>query len=128
MGKEIGRPTVVTEEVLRKLEDAFAIGCTDLEACVYANISKTTLYKYQSENPDFAERKEELKEKPILKARMTVVSSLSKPDYAFKFLERKRKKEFGNNLDITTDGEKIVVLPQEIYAKHNTPSSPSADS
>lgn len=30
--------------------------------------------------------------------------------------------------DITSKGEKIVVLPTEIYAKHDTPSQPSADS
>lgn len=97
---EVGRPTVVTPEVLRKLEEAFALGCTDLEACVFADISKTTLYKYQAENPEFAERKEELKENPILKARKTVVESLDKPELAFKFLERKRRAEFSPSLEI----------------------------
>ena len=52
-----GRKTVVTQEVLRKLEEAFAMDCTDLEACLFADISKTTLYKYQVEHPLFAERK-----------------------------------------------------------------------
>ena len=58
----------MTEAVLRKLEDAFALGCTDLEACLYADISKTTLYDYQKDHPEFAERKEKLKETPTLKA------------------------------------------------------------
>lgn len=32
------------------------------------------------------------------------------------------------NTDITTKGEKIVVLPSEIYAKHDLTSQPSTDS
>lgn len=98
---EVGRPTVVTDEVLRKLEAAFALGCTDLEACVFADISKTALYDYQKSHPEFAERKEFLKEKPFLKARTTIIESLSDPNHAFKFMERKKKAEFGNNIEIT---------------------------
>lgn len=30
--------------------------------------------------------------------------------------------------DITSQGEKIVVLPNEIYAKHDTPPQPESDS
>lgn len=58
---EAGRPTVMTTEVLRKLEEAFANAFTDKEACLYADISPTSLYKYCQENPAFAERKEILK-------------------------------------------------------------------
>jgi hypothetical protein len=70
---EVGRPTIMTPETLQKLEDAFALGCTDLEACVYADISKSTLYNYQEQHPEFVERKEELKEHPVLLARQTVI-------------------------------------------------------
>ena len=93
-----GRPDIITPEIIGKLEEVFAIGGSDLEACFYAGIGKTTLYNYQNVHPDFVERKEMLKEKPILKARQTVVKSLDDPDMALKYLERKRKSEFGNSL------------------------------
>lgn len=76
---EVGRPTIMTTETLRKLEEAFALGCTDLEACLYADISKTTLYDYQQAHPESVERKEELKEHPVLLARQTVIANLSSP-------------------------------------------------
>jgi hypothetical protein len=102
-----GRPTLMTKDVLQKLEEVFALGGTDEEACLYADIAPSTLYKFQETNPEFVERKVQLKETPILKARQTVVNSLSDPTIAFKFLERKRKGEFGANLDVTTDGKAL---------------------
>ncbi len=91
----MGRPTIMTSEVRSKLEEAFALGCTDLEATLYANIAPATLYKFQEKNPKFLERKTQLKEMPILKARASVIKSFEKsPDLALKYLERKKKDEF----------------------------------
>lgn len=98
---EVGRPTVMTEEVIRKLEEAFALGATDGEAIFYAGISKTAFYDYCKEFPEFADRKEALKETPILKARRTVVNSLADPNNAFRYLERKKKNEFGNSIEVS---------------------------
>lgn len=91
---EIGRPTAFTEQLLKKLEEAFAFGATDKEACFYAGISPTALYNYQIRCPEFVERKEALKENPILKARQTVINSLDNPEHAKWYLERKAKNEF----------------------------------
>lgn len=97
--REAGRPTVMTDEVIRKLEEVFALGGTDLEACLFADISKSTLYDYQVANPAFVERKEKLKEQPILKARQTVVKSLDNSQSAQWYLERKRKVEFSPRVE-----------------------------
>jgi hypothetical protein len=93
---EMGRPTVLTKEVVQKLEHAFSIGATDIEACFYAGISRGTLYNYQKENPDFLDRKEMLKERQVFKARMVIVQALQDGDknMAKWYLERKRKDEF----------------------------------
>ena len=93
---KFGRPTVVTEMVLQKLEEAFSIGCSDKEACVYANISERTLYYYQDSNPDFLQRKQLLKEKVVLLARQTVAKAIQNGDEksAQWLLERKKRKEF----------------------------------
>lgn len=115
-----GRPTVMTEEALRKVEEAFAWGCTDLEACFFADISKTALYNYQLAHPEFKERKDALKSRPILAARRTVLDGITgvpaqyddkgnvtqteipcNPDLALKFLERVKKDEFGLRREVT---------------------------
>ncbi|MDD5726110.1 MAG: hypothetical protein PHC53_01710 [Patescibacteria group bacterium] len=86
-----------SSSVLQKLEEAFALGSTDQEACVYADISPSALYEYQRKNTGFLERKQALKSSPVLKARMTVVRSLENdPKVAMWYLEKKRRKEFGN--------------------------------
>ena len=113
---DIGRPTVMNEESLRKLEEVFALGGTDLEACLYADISKSTLYSYQQENPDFLERKEKLKQRPFLKARQTIVKGLDDPVNAKWYMERKGKAEFAlkSEVDVTSKGDKIGLDADEL--------------
>jgi len=89
-----GRPTVMKDEILQKLESVFSYGAPDDEACVYADISPSTLYNYQKQHPEFLERKRLLKNRPILKARQTVVDNLGDPKVAQWFLEHKAKQEF----------------------------------
>lgn len=104
-----GRPTVFTPQILDKLEQVFAIGGTDEEACFYAGVGKSALYNYQQDNPDFVERKEALKNKPILKARQTVVNALSETQHAQWYLQRKAKKEFSERTEHTgTDGSPLI--------------------
>lgn len=104
-----GRPTKMTQDVLNKLEEVFAIGGTDKEACFYAGISHQTLYNYQEEHPEFVERKQALKEKPVLLARQTVVKSLATDvNSAWRLLERKDPElSPKQQIDHTTKGEKM---------------------
>ena len=114
-----GRPTIFTKECIQKLEEAFALGCTDLEACLYADIAAASLYNYQKENPKFLERKHRLKENPILKARTCVVKAIeSDSDLALKFLERKLKSEFSTQQNLEVSGDiKITVDQAQNIAK-----------
>lgn len=118
-----GRKTVMTPSVLVKLEQAFSLGCSDLEACYYAGIGKSTLYDYQKLHLEFSERKEELKSKPVLLARQTVMKGITgyeikdengktikvinapDPKLALDFLKNKMYKEFKQGVelnDVTT--------------------------
>lgn len=103
----VGRPSVMTDQVLAKLEHAYAIGCTDTEACSYANISKSALYRFLNDHPDVKERYIALKETPVLKARETVVRSIENGDdvSARWLLERKRRDEFGNKADVNINAD-----------------------
>lgn len=71
-----GRPSVMTPDVLQKLEDAFSNAFTDEMACLYAGISESTLYAYCAENKDFSERKERLKLTPHLAAQKELVDGI----------------------------------------------------
>ena len=71
-----GRPTVMTPDILAKLEDAFMNAFTDRMACLYAGISETTLYRYCEENEKFRERKETLKDTPNLAAQNELVKGI----------------------------------------------------
>lgn len=102
--KKNGRPTVMTEIVLRKLEDAFMNGFTDSMASLYAGISERTLYEYCEVNPDFAQRKETLKETPNLRAQQTLVADLKNTGGA-RWWAEKRMPEFMPQTKITLGGK-----------------------
>lgn len=99
---KVGRPTVMTEEVVQKLEFAFMRGMTDVEACLYADISRSTLHNYCEEHPEFLDRKEELKQHPTSKARLNVTEAIEKGDADMSkwWLERKAKNEFSTKQEI----------------------------
>lgn len=90
-----GRKTVMIPAVLGKLEHVFALDGTVEEACFYADINPDTYYTYVKTHPEFSERVEALKMKPVLAARETVIKDLNTPSGAQWYLSRKRKIEFG---------------------------------
>ncbi|MAI17103.1 MAG: hypothetical protein CBC71_06365 [Rhodobacteraceae bacterium TMED111] len=101
-----GRPTVMTPETVNKLEQAFALGCTDLEACLFAQISKQTLYDYEKKNPKFSDLKVMLKEMPVLKARQAVLNGFdSDSKLAFDYLKNKKSDEFSTKTKSEVSGE-----------------------
>lgn len=91
----------MTPETISKLEEAFSIGCSDIEACLFADISRPVLYEYQQKHPEFLDRKEMLKERPVLKARNTVNRNLNDDETARWYLERKKKNEFSLRNEVT---------------------------
>ena len=70
------------EDVKKKLEQAFLAGCTDVEACCYADISRSTLHNYCESNDGFMDRKETLKNQPVMQARFIVNRHLDEGDLA----------------------------------------------
>lgn len=110
-----GRPTVMTESVLAKLEEAFSNGATDLEACFLAEVSKDSLYNYQKEHPEFIERKEALKSMIKYQAKRVVSKAIKEGDKTQSnwYLDRKGKDEgfsTRSETDITSKGEQVGVL------------------
>jgi hypothetical protein len=109
---KVGRPTAMTEETVNKLEHGFTMGFTDAEACLYANISKQTLYDYCKKHPEYTDRKEDLKNNPKLLAKTNLYNALKenkRVDDSKWYLER-RDKEFKQKSDVTSDGKPIPLL------------------
>jgi len=81
--KDEGRPLFdgkSVDVVLAKLEAAFGVGATDKEACIQADISESSLYRYEEKHPEFRERKHLLKTKIDLSARATVAAVITERD------------------------------------------------
>lgn len=107
-----GRPTKLTPETIDKLRTSFLMGCSDIEACLYADISKTALYNYQQKNPDFVDQKEQWKEQLTLKARTVIATSLNNKDEntAKWYLERKCKNEFSTKVENEISGKGLNIM------------------
>ena len=112
----VGRPTVVTPEVVAKLEYGFMRGMNDTEACLYADISRSAFYDYCNKNPEFTDRKEELKKQPSVKAKLNVTEAIEQGDVDLSkwYLERRNKDEFSLKQEIKADVTEEVTINLEL--------------
>lgn len=111
-----GRPTIMTEQVIGKLEQAFAYDCTIGEACFYAGINPDTYHEYVKRTPEFAERVKALRNTPVMAARQKVIDDIkTDTDTAKWYLERKFKNEFStkveNDVRVKEAPKPIMELP-----------------
>ncbi len=95
-----GRHTKMTDECISKLEEAFTWGCTDSEACCFADISMATLYRYCEKNTQFRDRKEKLKDMPVMKAKLIQFNELENDSIsqANKVIDRKEGTKVNNTI------------------------------
>ncbi len=86
-----GRQTVITPQALDRLCTAFSYAFTDEEACAYAGISASSLYRYCDKNPRFRQRKEGLKMWPTIHAKMHIGDAIDSGNLKLSrwWLERK---------------------------------------
>lgn len=101
MATPITTAVKLTPEVLRKLEEGAALDCTIGEMALWADISRQTLYNWLEHDPDLKERLDKLREKPMLKARNTIIKNLDTVETAKWYAERKSKKEFAQRSELT---------------------------
>lgn len=98
---KVGRPTVFTDEVIRKIEEVAALDGSVAEMAYYANIHPDSIYARLKENKEFSDRIQALRERPVLKARQTIIKSLDTPQGSQWYLSRKRKAEFAERIEQT---------------------------
>lgn len=106
-----GSNTKLTDENRVKIKEAAAIGASAEEMAYFCNVSKQTIYNWFKVDPELFDEIERLRERPVLKARQTIVKALDDPEQAKWFLARKRKKEFSErteqDVDVTSGGKPI---------------------
>ena len=110
---QVGRPRAITPEKLEKLEEAFKLGCTNREACFYADVAESTFYDFLKEYPEFSDKISMWKDYEKIQARYVVHKALEKGDrdIAKWYLERKAKDEFSTKQEIdTTVNNRVVII------------------
>ena len=81
------------------------------EICAYIEVSDQTIYNWEKKNPELFGKLKRMRDKPVLKARQTAIQKIGESYFnAMDFLKRKRKLEFGDGVDITSGGEKIIPI------------------
>jgi hypothetical protein len=124
--KEAGRPTIMTKEVVDKLEHAFMRGFNDEQASFHAGIDKSTLYNYCKLHPEFSTKKEILKSHLVMQSKINVFEAIESGSVLDSkwLLERKAKDEFSLKTETEHSGEvksKVVYIEKEEkenYKKH----------
>lgn len=120
-GKPVGRPSKDTPEVRAKIEEAAALDASVEEIAFYADISRETYYEILKKDPVFSDRIAKLREKPILAARQRVVKgALESYGNAMDYLKRKKRAEFGDNVDHTTGGQPLVISFDNAFTPKTT--------
>lgn len=106
-GAKIGRPTVMTDKALSKLEECFSLGFSDQDSCTIAEISLETLYRYCKANPAFGIKKEALKKRLLLQSIVVIGKAIKDGDSntAKWYAERKAKNEFSLRTEIDVNDE-----------------------
>jgi len=87
----------------------------------YADLNADTIYSWLKEKPEFSERINKLRQRPVLKARQTVNKRMEESYVnAMDYLKRKKKLEFGDSTDITSDGKPMqVIVPSAVASRFN---------
>lgn len=118
---EAGRPTKMTEEVVKKLVACFSNGFSDQLACDHVGITKQTLYNYCDKNPEFLTIKERLKKNPVAAATLNIVKAIDNGDVKASqwYLERKCKDEFSIRTEVDNKEQavkKVFITEEEAKA------------
>lgn len=81
---------------VERLIEAYKKQSTDGEACFYAGITIAQLKYFRKTHADFSTIKDACGEALFLEARETIAREIPRnPEFALKFMERKKREEFG---------------------------------
>lgn len=93
--QKVGRPSVINEDVIRKLEAGLSMGFSVSTACHFAGISTSTFYEHKSDK-EFSDRVQWAEDYATYRARQVLIQAIDNGDVsaAKYWLERKARAEF----------------------------------
>lgn len=91
----------MTKYTLHKLRYAFSLGCTDREACVFAGISRMTMYRYQHWNPDFCDQKQGWQDLIVIYSRRVIAEAIKEGNVKLAWAYLHAKRAFNRENDWT---------------------------
>src|SRR4051812_14349545 len=99
--KAIGRPSILTQDVIRKLEEAFCMDATDGEACAFAGISEASYYHHRKENEDFSDQMDRAKQFPFMLAKKGLLQALKEGDgnLLLKWLKNRQRDRYHEKVE-----------------------------
>lgn len=101
--------TKLNPDTVKKLEEVAALDGSVEEMCFYADISRQTYYNWMKANPNMQERFDNLRQRPFLKARQTIVKNLDNPQHAFEYMRRKKKAEFSDRSEVEIGASESII-------------------
>jgi len=113
----VGRPTLMTPEVIAKLKEGFSQGFSIVNACIWADISTDVYFDYCRANPQFSVSCKSLQKKPLIKSILVINKAINDGDVSTAkwYTERKAKDEFSLRNEITgEDGQAIKIQVPKI--------------
>lgn len=122
-----GRPTVITEEAVQKLVEAFKNDFNDGEACLYANISESVYYDHKRTDNDFRIKIESAKAFVSFAAKRNIAQAIinkQSVDDAWKYLERRQKDVYSTK--VTTTQENLNVDVNSLATQENNDDATTA--
>lgn len=115
----MARPSKLTEDNRSKLLHAAAYDASTEEMAYLCGVTRQTINNWLNDDQELFDEVERLRQKPVYEIRKVAVEK-AKDSYsnAMDYLKRKRRKEMGDNVDVTTGGDSIsIVMPQEVVER-----------
>jgi hypothetical protein len=98
-------------EIMESLKPYFQLGYSIPDACDFVGIDNSTLYKWIKEDDTLSKKIKGWRNEISVMARDVWRKKITDErdyDASREWLKKKDRKEFGDNVDVTTDGDKIM--------------------
>ena len=114
--RDSGRPTVMTEEVLQKLEEAYTMDFNDREACFHAGIAISTFHHHKEKNQEFCNKVEVWKNDIKRRSKKLLHLAINSGDVSTAkwWLEKKAPEEYSNRVEHTGANGQPLLPPKII--------------
>lgn len=122
MAKKLGRPTKLTPETKRRLLALLGTGCTRRDACLASGVPVRTFMCWLERGvkereagrstlfTEFLAETEQAEAEARAKLTAVIVKAAADGDWraALEYLKRRDREHWGDNVDVTSGGEKVA--------------------